>query len=79
MKILKIAAFTSVALYFILDVVYKFEQTMLGPMVKYIHISDMKPGMLSIIDKLYVIEGYKDLTLFFAVPIILIYLFKRLN
>jgi len=79
MKKLKIAAFASVALYFILDFVYEWERTMLGPLIDFASTADLRPEHLHIINKLYVIDGYKVLCLFIAVPLVLIYLFKRLK
>lgn len=79
MKTLKISSFVLVALYFVLDFIYKFEQTMLGSLQNFATKSDLRPEHIHIINKLYVIDGYKTLCLFFAVPVVLIYLFKQLK
>jgi hypothetical protein len=79
MKNLKIASFVSVALYFVLDFVYEWERTMLGSFYDFATISDLRPHHLHIINKLHVIEQYQVLCLYIAVPLVLIYLFKRLK
>jgi hypothetical protein len=79
MKSLKIAAFASVSLYFILGVYYAFEQTMLGPISQFMSITELLPYQVHIIKKLCIIESYQTLTLIVAVPLVLIYLFKRLK
>lgn len=79
MKSLKISAFVLVALYFVLDFIYELERTMLGPLYNFATKADLKPEHLHIINKLYVIEGYKVLCLFITIPVVLIYLFKRLK
>jgi hypothetical protein len=79
MKSLKIAAFASVVLYFILGVYYAFEQTMLSPLTKFVSITELQPYEVHIIKKLCIIESYQTLTLIVAVPVVLIYLFKRLK
>ena len=79
MKSLKIAAFVSVTLYFILGMYYIFEQTMLGPVAKFMSITELRPFEVQIIKKLCIIESYQTLTLIIAAPIVLIYLFKRLK
>jgi hypothetical protein len=79
MKSLKIAAFASVVLYFILGAYYTFEQTMLSPLTKFVSITELQPYEVHIIKKLCIIESYQTLTLIVAVPVVLIYLFKRLK
>ena len=79
MKKLKIAAFVSVALYFVLDFVYEWERTMLGSFYDFATISDLRPWHLHVINKLHVIEQYQVLCLYIAVPLVLLYLFKRLK
>ena len=79
MKKLKIAAFVPVALYFVLDIVYEWERTMLGSFYDFATISDLRPWHLHVINKLHVIEQYQVLCLYIAVPLVLIYLFKRLK
>ena len=79
MKSLKIAAFASVTLYFILGVYYAFEQTMLSPLTKFVSITELQPWEVHIIKKLCIIESYQTLTLIVAVPVVLVYLFKRLK
>jgi hypothetical protein len=79
MKSLKIASFVLVTLYFILGVYYMFEQTMLSPLTKFVSITELQPYEVHIIKKLCIIESYQTLTLIVAVPVVLIYLFKRLK
>ena len=79
MKKLKIAAFVSVALYFVLDFVYEWNRILLGSLYDFATISDLTSWHLKIINKLYVIDQYQVLCLYIAVPLVLIYLFKRLK
>jgi len=79
MKNLKIAAFVSVALYFVLEFVYEWDRILLGSLYDFATISDLTSWHLNIINKLYVIDQYELLCLYIAVPLVLIYLFKRLN
>ncbi len=79
MKNLKIAAFVSVALYFVLDFVYEWNRILLGSLYDFATISDLTSWHLHLINKLYVIDQYQVLCSYIAVPLVLIYLFKRLN
>ena len=79
MKSLKIASFALVALYFGLGVYFSFEQTMLSPLRQFGVFTDLQPYEIHIIKKLCIIESYQTLTLIVAVPVVLIYLFKRLK
>lgn len=79
MKNLKIAAFISVALYFVLDFVYEWNRILLGALYDFAAISDLTSWHLHLINKLYVIDQYQVLCLYIAVPLVLIYLFKRLK
>ena len=79
MKNLKIAAFVSVALYFVLDFVYEWNRILLGSLYDFATISDLTSWHLHLINKLYVIDQYQVLCLYIAVPLVLIYLFKRLK
>jgi hypothetical protein len=79
MKNLKIAAFVSVALYFVLDFVYEWNRILLGAFYDFATISDLTSWHLHLINKLYVIDQYQVLCLYIAVPLVLIYLFKRLK
>jgi len=79
MKNLKIAAFVSVALYFVLEFVYEWDRILLGSLYDFATISDLTSWHLNIINKLYVIDQYQVLCSYIAVPLVLIYLFKRLN
>jgi hypothetical protein len=79
MKALKISAFASVVLYFIVDFLYLWEQSMLGPFYNISNISDLPTWTLHIFNKLYVIDQYRNLTLYVSVTLVLIYLFKRLK
>ena len=79
MKNLKIAAFVSVALYFVLDFVYEWNRILLGALYDFADVSDLTSWHLHLINKLYVIDQYQVLCLYIAVPLVLIYLFKRLK
>jgi len=79
MKKLKIAAFVSVALYFVLDFVYEWNRILLGAFYDFAGVSDLTSWHLHLINKLYVIDQYQVLCLYIAVPLVLIYLFKRLK
>ena len=79
MKNLKIASFVSVSLYFVLDFVYEWNRILLGSLYDFATISDLTSWHLNIINKLYVIDQYQVLCSYIAVPLVLIYLFKRLN
>lgn len=79
MKKLKIAAFVLTSLYFALHFVYEWYRQLLGPYYEFATKADLLQHHKDMLTTMWIIDAYKVLCMYIAVPVILVYAYKKLK
>jgi hypothetical protein len=79
MKKLKIASFVLTSLYFALHFVYEFYRQLLGPYYELATTDNLNQIHKDFLTTMHIIDGYKTLCMYIMIPIILVYMYKRLK